>query len=449
MGTGIGHYIPQIAYFGFWIMCLVSLSGRPLYGLYYVMPFLPYRTMREHFYELPLGTNVVTILVACIILGALFKGKSLPKSTLYLTWLLFGAYLYFSMWIGTALGNEPAPLWITDSNFSTWKDYMIMPLLFIAAGLVIEDRKAVRTVVLITAISLFLVDKSALAESLSHSWSVFDENKRSSGPIAYGPNQLAAYLAQFGMFFWGFGHIMKRKKVKLLCYALVGLTIVTTMYTFSRGAYLALIGSALVLGLVKDRKLLVIVGIFLFTWQTIVPKAVTERVSMTHDANGQLEESAEERVILWQQSQAMFLSSPLVGTGFASFQYGEHTGNLKDTHNWYVKVLVESGLIGGLFAFAILGQLVASSFRLFRKAEDPLYRGLGLGFLLCIVSCAIANCFGDRWTYVEINGILWILVGANARALQFVAEAPETGLDLTPGLTATPAASLAPHLEWR
>ncbi len=81
LGTGLGHFIPVVAYLGFWIMCLVSLGGRPLLGLYYMMPFLPYRTMRNHFLEYPLGANVLTILVMCVIIGALFRGKQLPKST--------------------------------------------------------------------------------------------------------------------------------------------------------------------------------------------------------------------------------------------------------------------------------------------------------------------------------------------------------------------------------
>src|ERR1700689_1742793 len=123
LGTGIGHYIPLVAYIGFWIMCIVSLTGRPLLGLYYLLPFIPYRTMRNHFLEWPLGANVFTILVLSVIVGALIQGKHLPKARLFWIWFIFGIYLYFSMWMGTALGNAPAPLWLNDANFSTWKDY--------------------------------------------------------------------------------------------------------------------------------------------------------------------------------------------------------------------------------------------------------------------------------------------------------------------------------------
>src|SRR5271154_1826379 len=109
-------------------MIVVSLTGRPLLGLYYLMPFLPYRTMRDHFLDYPLGGNVLTILVIAVIVGALIQGKRLPKSMLYVIWFVFGVYLYCSMWLGTALGNGPAPLWLSDLNFVTWKDYMLMPL---------------------------------------------------------------------------------------------------------------------------------------------------------------------------------------------------------------------------------------------------------------------------------------------------------------------------------
>jgi O-antigen ligase len=315
---------------------------------------------------------------------------------------------------------------------------MLIPLIFVAAGLVIEDRKAIRTVVMLTACSVLFIDRSSLLESMSRTWTNFDEDKRGGGPLGFGSNQTAAFLAQSAMFFWGFAIYLVRKKLKLISYGIAAITIFTMMYTFSRASYLAVLFAVLVLGVLKDRKLLLILGIFLVTWQTVVPTAVRERVKMTKDANGQLEASAQERVDLWQNAETTILSNPIVGTGFATFQYGEHVDDLKDTHNWYVKVLVESGIIGFVMAAFMLQQMISTSYRLFRRATDPLYQGLGLGLFLAIITCMIANCFGDRWTYIEITALLWVLIGAGIRASHLSDESPADELVVQAGDDAVP-----------
>lgn len=420
MGLGIGHYIPLVAYIVCCLACVMAL-WRPLWGLYYMMPLLPYRTLRDHFLDYPLGGNLLTILVLCILVGALLKGKRLPKSGLYVTWLIFGGYLYLSMWLGVALVNAPMPLWINDINFALWKDYMLLPLIFVAAGMVVEDRRAVRTVVLMAVLAILFIDRASLMSSLSHSWARFDESKRDGGPLGFaGSNGLAAFHAQFALFLWSFAQFMKRKKVKLLLYGLVAATIMATMYDFSRAGYIAVVAGMIVLGIMKDRKLIPIAIVFLCVWQAVVPTAVSERVNMTKDSNGQLESSAQERVELWTAAKETIESSPIFGVGYGTFQLTAHVDNLRDTHNWYVKVMLETGAIGMVMALTLLAQMFMLGFFLFRRGRDPLYRGLGLGLFLLMTCSLILNCFGDRWTYLEIQGLTWVLFGAATRAKQLV-----------------------------
>lgn len=427
--SGLLHHIPLIAYCGFIVMCVISLAGRPLWGLYYMIPFLPYRSMRDHFIAYPLGGHMLTFLALAVILGGLLHGKRqdgkrFPKSKLYVIWLVFGIYLYISMWLGAAFGKAPPPLWLSDQNFLVWKDYMLVPLVFLATALVVKDRQSIRTIIILTAFTLLFIDRAAILESLSRSWATFDENKRDPGPLAYGANVTAAYLAQFAMFFWGVVEFTKTQKYKLPGYGLIAASIFALMYTFSRGGYLAVLFSVFVLGVLKDRKLLVILAAFLLTWQTVVPTAVRERVLMTETAQGTLESSAQERIDLWRESWESFVHSPIAGNGFATFQYGHHEDNLADTHNIYVKVMVETGLIGMIFFLILLEQMFAVGYGLYRRARDPLYRGLGLGLLLALSSCVVANFFGDRWTYLEISGPMWVLIGAAVRALHLQALEP-------------------------
>jgi O-antigen ligase len=168
----------------------------------------------------------------------------------------------------------------------------------------------------------------------------------------------------------------------------------------------------------------VILGVFLLTWQLVVPTAVRERVSMTRTANGQLEGSAQTRVDLLKESWNSIVHSPILGNGFATFQYGQHEGNLTDTHDWFIKVLVETGVVGMMMYLVLLQQVLALGYRLFRRGIDPMYRGLGLGLVLAICSSLVSNCFGDRWTYLEITGPVFVLVAAAIRANQFTAQEP-------------------------
>ena len=428
MGTGLGHYIPIVFYLMAWIMCLVALFGRPLYTFYFLLPLLPYESFREHLLDFPLGGNMLTFLILSVVIGALLHGKRLPKSGIYTIWLIFGIYLYISMWYGALIGNAPLPLWINDKNFAMWKDYMLLPIVMVAAGLVVEDRKAVRTVIIITAITMLLIDKASIQNSiLSRTMTHFDESKRDGGPLGFaGSNGLAAFLAQMAMFFWGFGQYLKTRKYKILCYILVGITIFATMYTFSRAAYITLVLITFLLGILKDRKLIILGAVFLFTWQALVPTAVTERVNMTTSPTGRLDGSSNERVELWTAAQDSILHSPVLGNGYATFQFGQHVDSLRDTHNWYIKVLVETGLVGFLIACALLWKMVALSWNIFRRSVDPLYQGLGLGLVLLIFSNLVLTFFGDRWTYLEINGMLWALLGVATRVYYLKEAEPST-----------------------
>ena len=48
---------------------------------------------------------------------------------------------------------------------------------------------------------------------------------------------------------------------------------------------------------------------------------------------------------------------------------------------------------------------------------EPRFRGLGLGLVLAWCACIVSNCFGDRWTYLEITAPLWVLIALTAAVL--------------------------------
>jgi O-antigen ligase len=148
--------------------------------------------------------------------------------------------------------------------------------------------------------------------------------------------------------------------------------------------------------------------IFLLTWQTIVPAAVKDRVLNTYDTStGQLEDSAAERVTLWEDAIEAFQQEPVFGKGFNTYQFLGRLGGWRDSHNYYVKLIFELGLVGLLLFLYQFWKLYRVGYRLFRSAKDPFFASLGLGVAGWMVCAVFANFFGDRWNWVQITGYLW------------------------------------------
>jgi hypothetical protein len=73
-----------------------------------------------------------------------------------------------------------------------------------------------------------------------------------------------------------------------------------------------------------------------------------------------------------------------------------------------------------------LWRMFALGFRLFRRTDDPLLSSLGLGFSALMVGTIFANLFGDRWSYFQVSGWTWMLLGVVVRGHLLADEAEET-----------------------
>jgi O-antigen ligase len=193
------------------------------------------------------------------------------------------------------------------------------------------------------------------------------------------------------------------------------------LLTFSRGAYVGFTIGFLWLGIVGNRKFLavaVLIGALLLADPTrLVPNAVVERVQMTQ-SEGQLDHSAATRVDMWETALTYFQQDPLAGVGFDTFRFVTNDLELHDTHNFYVRVLYEGGVIGIL----ILAILLIKAFRISASllhASDPFVRSLGLGASASMLCLAVVNFFGDRFSYIEISGFTFLILGMVERANAF------------------------------
>ena len=218
------------------------------------------------------------------------------------------------------------------------------------------------------------------------------------------PNTLGGYLLLISTVVSGL--LLRRDAVskrshQMILLGLLGLTTIPILFTLSRATWLAVIPAYAVLFLLSDRKaILGICGaLVMIVAPFMVPESVVERALYTVEteqtqwARHQQEElfgitfdtSSSARIRSWKSALNDFPRHPILGYGVTGWRFIDAQ---------YLRVLLETGL-AGLTTFLLLQWATLRQAMLaYRTAQDPLFRGVGLGFVAGTVGMAIHALWG-------------------------------------------------------
>jgi putative inorganic carbon (HCO3(-)) transporter len=430
---GLEGYVGYVLYSVAIAAFLLSVFWRPIIGIYYLILLIPLQTVRYRLNEFPLGPSLLGIMLIGVAVGVLRSGHPVfPSSSWKRFVAIFGGFTFVSLCLGSVYLGTSIPL-PGDARFNYWQEYMVMPALLLLTAAVLRTKREIQIALLVMCFATLLLNKSFWNEVSDRDFSTYSEElHEDGGSMGYaGANGLATFTAQVATFLLALAGFERRKWLSAGYYGLAAFSAICLMYSLSRGGYAAFLAGCLVIGVLKQRKLLLLLGVFLLTWTTIVPPAVEQRVDMTYDEeSGDLDNSAKTRLSLWSSAQEVFNANMVFGTGFDTYRFmhlnkrtDSRAGYYADTHNYFVKVLVETGIVGLALFFWLLVKLLGDGFRLFRYGDDPLFRSLGLGIVGWIVCAVVANLFGDRWTFLQVNGYMWVIAGMNCRASELIKTA--------------------------
>lgn len=412
---------PLIIYLGAIAAFLGSVLWRPQIGLYFIVPLLPMQTARYWLHDFPLGEKLIDVILLGILVGLFIHSKRpfFVSSPLNKALIIFFVVTYLALWEGSFFIGAPLPLSIADPRFSDWKNYVEMMLFFFIAASVIRTPKQMVIVISLMCLSLLVVNRNYHSTVGGRDFSQYSDALREAGPLGYaGENGMGAFQAEMAVFLIGLACFVKKTLPRIALWGIAFTCIYCLMVTFSRGGYVGFLVGLLILGLIRERKLLIVLAVVLVSWQSFVPNAVQERVLMTYQQGEGLDSSAEERITIWEDAANVITSNPLLGTGFDTYKWMDRVGPYRDTHNYYLKVFLELGLIGLLVFFWQLRAAGKMAWQLFRRAEDAFLSALGGAFFAALVCAMVVNLFGDRWTFLQVSGFFWVLLGMVARGLQ-------------------------------
>ncbi|HZW83880.1 MAG TPA: O-antigen ligase family protein, partial [Candidatus Deferrimicrobium sp.] len=253
------------------------------------------------------------------------------------------------------------------------------------------------------------------------------------------PNLLSGYLTlllPISFSFWL--HPKKRYKVfGIITTSLLGFTLVTTL---TRSGYLCVLIGMAGFALIKERKLLPIILVYILVFGMMISPAQTRFTEIKDLGNvssysSQIQDtkapttysSVDSRLRLWSYASQEFAKVPITGIGIGKFQpnitqfVAAHpasaqffTYGVEDVHNSYLRLLVETGAFGLLGLFAILGLwLIPMGKSLWKKRG--VYGSLEFGIFFGVIAFLIHNLTNSLLFRVPTCYAFWICLAILAR----------------------------------
>jgi O-antigen ligase len=223
-------------------------------------------------------------------------------------------------------------------------------------------------------------------------------------------NAAGGYLATLCAF--AFGLFFEAKKGRRFAYFLPVLSNFVGLYlTASRGSIVALVGALIFVRVVKERFMkttlvglvagLVVIMFYAYPFWISAGKPLDLSETTTTDTIESKDANVLQRVLyLWPRAVDLFLESPIVGTGYGSYNDipyqiigvphvvafnhpKELIFNSAHAHNTYLHVLAETGLVGLVLLIVALGKIHKS----LESIESPSVRlGLKLAYWVAVFS---------------------------------------------------------------
>lgn len=377
----------------------------------------PHRLTWDFAYDMPFGV---------LIGGATLVGLLLSKDRRPIPWnpvlVLFPVLMvYFT--VTSFFAWAPAAAWVQ------WDKVMKVIFMTLIASKLIYGHDRIRAIMLTVVVSLgFYGVKDGINMIL-----------------AGGTRTIQGVPGSFldGNTFMGLGYLMvlpltvimardeKRAWVRRAFHVAAALTVVSTIFTYSRGAYLGLAAVLPLLFLKSQKKFIAAFVLVLggFLASTLLPEKVFDRADQIVNRQ-ESERSAPSRLCAWQVGLRIARDYPLTGAGF-EFEYSDNQARWLSyadedcrefrttsvaAHSIYFQVLGQHGFAAFALYAALLVTVMLSLRRTRTRAlETPGYEwaanhasALQVALAGYLVSGAFLNAayFDLAWLYFALSAIL-------------------------------------------
>ncbi len=357
------------------------------------------------------GINLINVLFLLAVIHAFSNGnKNLKSLSLnsYLKWYIFTSVI--ALIVGYTFLEDKAA-----GNWKTMKDQLIPIFLIFIVQRSATDGVQWRRILLACLLPLPYCFKVVWSQYRAvSSWHYSDDLRISGTFMDLGANEMGAYSITIALICLGcLITCWNDKKYRYFFIIIFVSSGICTLYSYSRGGYIAFLLGAIIIILKYKNTGKLMLPVFLILALCIInlPASVGERFSSIDAEEGSRDDSAQSRFVFWEIAFAKFLERPLAGYGYLTAQDSRINPHKMDTHNYYVKMLVERGVLGFityLFLLRVLWMTVKKNIDW--TNQDNIVNGLVLGMSGAIAALMLGNMFGDRFSHYPIITSFFVFI---------------------------------------
>lgn len=199
----------------------------------------------------------------------------------------------------------------------------------------------------------------------------------------------------------------------IACLAPMALSLI---FTYSRGAWLAMAGAFAVYGLIYNWRILLALGAAVYAAPKLIP-GISSRIGYMLSPAYLLSSARAGRVARWNKAIEKMQNSPLFGEGFG--RYGgavaaRYIPSSNYVDNFYLKTGAESGLIGLAALVWLLISGVRCVLNSYRRLTDPYLKGLAGGLFAGLMGVLLHNGVENIFEVPAMTVYFWLLLGTAA-----------------------------------
>jgi hypothetical protein len=411
----------------FWLTVLLLLiyalgaSKKPEWGIYLILFLLPTYQIRFSVFGLPTTFLEWLILILMLVLtGRLLLYRShLPNLLVYLK-----KSLWLIIFIGVFLAAAAVSVFVSPVTLKAagvFKAYFLEGALFwLVLPLVIDSKTKLYRCFwalggLVIYLALFGIYQYFTLDHLPPAWwGPGIEPRRVVSVFTY-PNAVALLIAPILALFsglWVFrnklNHPIPSKFLALTLVLGIGLLILT----FSRGAWIGLVGAIIFLAIFSKYKKVLLAVLVVGALTLFLIPATRQRLLPVFTGT---DPAGQQRFLLYQGAGKIIAEQPVLGAGLMGFRdwYGALRLSSQDEilnypHNFFLNFWVETGLFGLLAVLAMLTWTLIGMIKIFRSS--PQSRGLLLAVMAAWLALLLHGQFDAPFFKNDLAILFWFLL---------------------------------------